>query len=174
MDFRIEPGLPPYGPPAVSFPRADAFREGLVVSFRTTSGERWTGNFARGFGKLNSVSDELGPKAAVVVSNGAAYLVDVDAKCATEITEPVEYIEYVPSQRMIVVGNGLWFSALGASANVVWRTRRISWDGMRCIRRTGEAIFGEAFTPMGPPDWLPFEVDLQSGHVEGGSFNGPT
>jgi hypothetical protein len=171
-DIRIEPGLPPYGPPAISFPKADAFSEGYVVSFLTKGGERWTGNFARGLGKLNTVRDELGPEFVVVVSNGTAYLVDVEAKQASEISWPVDYIEFVSSQRIMVVGNGLWFDAFGTSG-MLWRTRRISWDGMRSIELRGDKIVGEAFTPMGPPDWYPFELDLNTGRVEGGSFNGP-
>ena len=172
IDFRVEAGLPPYGPPAISFPDSHAFREGLVVSFATTDGERWTGNFARGFGLLNTVRDELGPAAAIVVSGGEAYLVDVDRRLATRFAGPVEYIEYAPNQHLIVVGNGLWFDGVRASGKV-WRTRRISWDGMRSIQCDGDRIVGEAFTPMGPPDWHPFVLDLASGLVEGGSFNGP-
>lgn len=171
-DFRIEAGLPPYGPPAISFPDPDAFSEGLVVSFRTSSGERWTGNFARGTGVLDAVRDELGRRATIVVSGGEAYLVDADRKLVSGLGWPVDYIEYVPSHQLFVVGNGLWFESVGA-AGAVWRTRRVSWDGMRSVRLAGAKIVGEAYTPMGPPDWLPFEVNLVSGHVEGGSYDGP-
>jgi len=171
--FRIDAGLPPYGPRALSFPDPDAFREGLVVTFTTSKGERWTGNFAHGPGQLDAVRDELGSRATIVVSHGAAYFVDVDRKAASEVTWPVEYVECVSAQQLIVIGNGLWFEAVGASGRV-WRSRRISWDGMRSLRCDGFRISGEgAYSPMGLPDWLPFELDLTSGMVEGGSYNGP-
>jgi hypothetical protein len=170
--FRIEAGLPPYGPRALSFPDPEAFREGLVVTFMASNGEQWTGNFARGLGGLDAIRDELGPQATIVVSNGAAFVVDVDRKAASEVTWPVEYVEYIPSQRLIVVGNGLWFEGISASGRV-WQSPRISWDGMRSLRCDGVNIAGEAYTPIGPPDWLPFKLDIRSGTVEGGAYNGP-
>ena len=168
----MEAGLPPYGPSALSFPDPNAFSEGLVVTFTTSTGERWTGNFASGPGSLDAVRDELGPRATIVVASGAAYLVDVDRKTASDITWPVEYVEYVASQELVVIGNGLWFEAIGPSG-AVWQSRRISWDGMRSLGRDGEELSGEAYSPMGPPDWVPFELDLASGDVKGGSYNGP-
>ena len=170
--FQIEAGLPAYGPRALSFPDPIAFREGLVVTFSTSKGERWIGNFAHGLGLLDAVRDELGPKATIVVSHGAAYLVDIDCKTASEITWPVEYIDYAPGLRLLIIGNGLWFEGIGASGRA-WQSRRISWDGMRSLRWDGLKLRGEAYSPMGLPDWLPFELDVASGTVEGGSYNGP-
>ena len=169
--FHIEEGLPVYGPRAFSFPNPDAFSEGLVITFTASTGERWTGNFASGWGSLDAVRDELGKRATIVVASGNAYLVDVDSKTASGITSPADYIEYVAGQKVVVIGNGLWFEAIG-STGVVWQSRRISWDGMRSLRRDGEEINGEAYSPMGPPDWIPFKVNLASGDVEGGSYNG--
>jgi hypothetical protein len=170
--FQIEEGLPPYGPRALSFPEPDAFSEGLVITFTASHGERWTGNFARGFGSLDIVRDELGPRATIVVASGAAYLVDVDLKTASDITWPADYVEYVASQKAIIIGNGLWFESIGPTGTL-WRSRRISWDGMRSLQHDGNELRGEAYSPMGPPDWVPFRVQLASGDVKGGSYNGP-
>jgi hypothetical protein len=169
---RIEAGLPPYGPRALSFPDPQAFSEGLVVSFTTSMGERWTGNFAHGLGRLDAVRGELGSKATIVVSLGRAYVVDIDGKWASELTWPVDYIEYAPDLQLILIGNGLWFEGVGRSG-AVWKSRRISWDGMRALRRDGSRLTGEAFSPMGPPDWISFELDPATGNVEGGSYSGP-
>ena len=170
--FRIEQGLPPYGPPALSFPDPDAFSEGLVVSFTTSSGEGWTGNFAKGYGLLDAVRDELGPAAMIVVARGTAYFLDVGSKAASEITWGVDTIEFVASHNMMVIGNGLWFAAYGPSGRI-WQSRRISWDGMRTLEISDQHIRGEAHSPMGPPEWLPFRLEIASGDVDGGSYNGP-
>src|SRR3569832_14301 len=170
--FRIEEGLPAYGPPALSFPRPDAYSEGLVVSFTTINGERWTGNFARGPGSVSIVRGELGPAAVIVVADGAAYCVDIEAKQAAEIAWSVSYVEYVASQRIMVLGNGLWFDAMSADG-LRWRTRRISWDEMRAIQCGHERLVGEAFTPMGPPDWAPFENDQTTNKNKNSTNNGP-
>lgn len=170
--FEIEQGLPPYGPSALCFPDPDAFSEGFVVTFTTSTGERWTGNFARGHGSLDAVRDELGPRSTIIIAGGTAYRMDIESKTASEVTWLADYIEYVAGHNVIIIGNGLWFDALGPSG-VIWRSRRISWDGMRSLRSDGQEIHGEAYSPMGPPDWLPFKLDLMSGDVEGGSYNGP-
>lgn len=174
VDFQIEPGLPPYGPAALSFPAPDAFSEGLVVRFATSTRPQWVANFAPGFGQLNDVRVELGPQAVIVVAQGAGYCIDVDRQqLVANLAGPIEYIGYFEMQAVMVVGNGLWFEALDR-AGTRWRTRRISWDGMRLLEAKGGAIIGEAYSPVGPPEWLPFELDLSTGEVVGGSYNGPS
>jgi hypothetical protein len=71
----------------------------------------------------------------------------------------------------VLFGNGLWFELLGA-VGLHWRSRRISWDGMREVRLEGLRLFGEAWSPF-EDCWLPFELDLCSGEFTGGSYNGP-
>jgi hypothetical protein len=80
VEFSILPGLPPYGPPALSFPRPNAFREGLVVEFLTADGERWVGNFASPFRGRTVVHIELGERAVFVVASGSGYIIDVAAR----------------------------------------------------------------------------------------------
>lgn len=118
------------------------------------------------------VEGELGPAALIVVAGSTAYRVNIDAKTASELTWPADFIEFVPGQKILIVGNGLWFEAIGPSG-AIWQSRRVSWDGMRSLRCDGQAITGEAYNPMGPPDWLPFKLHVASGDVEGGSYNGP-
>jgi len=59
--------------------------------------------------------------------------------------------------------------AIGAEG-VRWWTKRDSWDGMRNVRvdSNGGVIKGEALAL--DDDWTPFEVDLRSGAVKGGSY----
>lgn len=172
---RTLPGLPVYGPGALSFPKADAFREGFVVEFETALGNTWVGNFAKydsGESSISSIHTDLGPKATVVVAAGAAYLVDVDGRCLVrEIGFDVHYVSFVAEIDAFVVSNGLWFEAFNAH-EVLWRSRRFSWDGIRNVSRNGVTIKGEAVEA--PTDiWLSFRLDVLSGNVEGGSYSGP-
>lgn len=103
------------------------------------------------------------------MAKGAGYLIDVDKKALiSEFAGDIDFIERAPSTGLLIVGNGLWFEAFDGIANR-WSTPRISWDGMRNIAINGDRLTGEAYTPMGPPDWLPFEVDLNTGSFMGGS-----
>jgi len=66
---------------------------------------------------------------------------------------------------------GLAFVRLGAEGRT-WHTRRISWDGFKQVQLSSTKISGLAWAPW-DPEWTPFTVDLRTGRVEGGSYNGP-
>ena len=66
---------------------------------------------------------------------------------------------------------GLGFLRLSADG-VMWRSRRISWDGFSELRLEGQRLFGQAWSPFGDA-WLPFELDVRTGETEGGSYIGP-
>jgi hypothetical protein len=63
---------------------------------------------------------------------------------------------------------GLAFLRL-APSGILWRTRRLSWDGFNAVRLSTETIRGDAWNPV-EDRWMPFEVDLATGASEGGSF----
>ena len=77
----------------------------------------------------------------------------------------------VPRRRLLIVSNGVWLEALDPTGRL-WRTRRISWDGVRSIVVGESSLSGEAYEPM-TDSWTPFAVDLSSGESEGGSYGGP-
>jgi hypothetical protein len=51
----------------------------------------------------------------------------------------------------------------------LWKTRRISWDGMGDIRMSGSTLSGEAWDAV-HDTWREFHVDLETGVVIGGAF----
>ena len=59
MRFEILPGLPPYGPPAISLTGHGEreFREGLVVRFYPKGSDPWIGNFVGGIIDCTTVLD---------------------------------------------------------------------------------------------------------------------
>ena len=128
------PGLPAYGPPALSFPEANAFREGYVVEFTSEHGESWVGNFAcfDGFG-ISSVHSELGANAIVVVAGGTGYIVDAESKALVrELGFDIKHIWFDERTRAMIIGNGLWFESFSAN-KIFWQSRRLSWDGVRIL-----------------------------------------
>lgn len=170
---RSLPGLPPYGPRAKSFPDPDAFREGFVVEFALNDDEVWVGNFAGSSDCCEcSIQTELGSRAVVVVAGSHGYIVDLhERRLVHEIGPSIESIWFDNDLQVMIVTNGLWFEALDAQG-VVWRSRRFSWDGMRKVAKSGRILAGEAYDPVSDT-WLPFRLHLDTGEVEGGSYNGP-
>ena len=165
------PSLPPYGPPAHSFPKSDASREGFVVEFVSPDGASWVGNFAKGWMNGQSViHSELGSAAIVVVAGGTGYVVDANEKrLVREIAEgEIQCVWFVAEIHAVIVSNGLWLEAFNAH-QIIWRSRRFSWDGIRHVVRSGVAMTGESFDPLSN-DWVAFRIDLSSGEVEGGSY----
>lgn len=167
------PGLPPYGPPALAFPNADAFREGFVVEFVTANGGKWIGNFGKGFNPdRNSLHTELGSRAIVVVSGDTGYLVDAEERrLIRELGWGIEEVWFIAELKAMVISNGLWLTAFDAGSTI-WQSRRFSWDGLRNLSLSGLLLTGEAIDPM-TNKWIPFSACLATGKVEGGSYNGP-
>src|SRR5215510_3683519 len=79
------PGLPSYGPPAVSFPEklGRRGREGFVVEFRTEK-DTWIGNFGGGLGGIDFVGLHPNRRDAIVIAQGALWVVDPETHTARE------------------------------------------------------------------------------------------
>ena len=169
------PGLPSYGPLALSFPRSDSSREGYVVEFETAFGT-WIGNFAEFDRRLPSViHEEFGPRFVFVVAGGEGYMVDVDLrKLVWDAPFAVYEVWFQKELPALIISNGTGFKAFDAH-RTLWKSRRISWDGFRSVRREGLTMIGEAYFPALSPEgeWIPFQLDLRTGSVIGGSYNGP-
>ena len=173
--WEILDGLPTYGPLAESF-TATGFgthSEGLVARFRSSAGV-WVGNFQRGMSSCDQVCEHPDGCHVVVVAGGTAYVVNPETRTLSHhFGAQIEIILVIDDLRTVVFGNGLWFEALGADG-LQWRSRRFSWDGVRNVARSGGTLRGEAYAPEGADGaWYPFEVDLATGDVTGGSYTGP-
>jgi hypothetical protein len=74
MRFEVLPGLPPYGPMAISFTENGAreHREGLVVRFHPRESEPWVGNFLGGLTPYNIVLEHPNKTHIIVVARGEA------------------------------------------------------------------------------------------------------
>lgn len=170
--WEIQAGLPPYGPMALPFSHTGmgTHREGFVVKFFPSTGT-WIGNFQRGLSSLDHVFSHPNEKHAVIVAGGTAYVVDPDSRNLIEsFGGQIDAIIPVPELRYVLIRNGVSFEAMGPTG-IVWKSRRISWDGMRNISLLGSTVHGEAYRPEGVEVmWDAFELDILTGSVTGGSW----
>jgi hypothetical protein len=170
--FRILPGLPPYGSPAQSFPETwgRTGQEGLVVEFILDDGTKWVGNFCRGYSNRDFVRLHPNKDHVLVFATGELWIVDPSHRSA-EVLGPVidDLWELSDSGDVILSCQGLAFIRLGATG-IVWHTRRLSWDGFDGIRLSTDVLEGNAWSPV-DDDWYPFKVDLSTGMSTGGSFS---
>jgi len=171
IQIRILDGLPVYGEPVLSFPQPNAFREGLVVEFATDSG-RWVGNFASGpTDGFQAIHAEFGAQDIFVFSSGSGYVIDADSRVlVAELGFGFTWVEFVGELGLLLASNDLWFEAY-VGKQLKWRTRRLSWDGMRSIRRSGAVLTAEGHRI--DETWHPLTVNLNTGETVGGGYDGP-
>ena len=172
--FDILLGLPTYGdrPEAFTATGQGRHREGYVVRFHPDGSASWVGNFQPGLSSFDTVLQHPNGRHFLVISGGQGYVVDPEDQAQREyFGTQIEVALHVPELDSVVFGNGLWFELLGPG-DCQWRSGRISWDGMRMLRREELRLFGEAWSPL-EDCWLPFELDLCTGEFIGGSYNGP-
>lgn len=174
QQFEALPGLPTYGPVAESFSATGqgTHREGYVVRFFPRNCEPWVGNFQPGLTSFCCVLPHPDGARMIVVSSGQGYVINPEDR------ESVEFIgawyqtaHWRTDRSALLLGTPIDFEAIGRNGRL-WRTRRVSFDGMRDIAVTESDLRGEAWSPL-DDRWYPFRVDLSTGSVEGGSYIGP-
>src|ERR1700760_1394209 len=171
MRFEVMPGLPPYGPPALSFTRNGAreHREGLVIRFYPEGSKPWVGNFLGGASACNTVLDHPNGVDVIVVARGEACVVDVERSIVREIiSSRVEEVLPLPLFRSIVFRGLTDFMAVKADGSG-WRSPRISWDGLRNIKVHEARLSGEAYTPVAN-HWVSFTLNLLTGDCFDGVY----
>ena len=171
MRFEILPGLPPYGPVAISFSiHGDReHREGLVVRFYPKASESWVGNFFGDSIACNAVLDHPNGTDVIVVAGGEASVIDLENRSVRDsLGGDIEEVISLPSLGSVIFRGFTDFTAVRAN-NSGWRSPRISWDGFRNIDVRHTELFGEAYTPVSDA-WVPFRLDLLTGHCTDGIY----
>lgn len=168
---RVLPGLPPYGdlPKIFSDTGQGMHREGLVVEFMVPGESPWVGNFVRGLTRFDLAVPHPDGKHALIIAGGQGYIVDprIHGVIKTFGGGINECYPHPDGTTLVLDERGTSFSALGVDG-WRWHSRRISWDGFRSVRVEEMRLKGEAWFPE--DTWHPFELDLDSGEVVGGSY----
>lgn len=166
---RVLDGLPPYGPMPEPFSATGQglHREGLVVELTPPDGLSWIGNFQRGLTTLDVVLASRRDTNVTVIAGGLAYVVEpVSRSCIRTFGGQIEHAFDLGD--CTVFSNGLWLEATDGE-RLLWRTQRLSWDGMMEVRVDGERIVGNAYDPL-TDAWTPFSIDVATGEASGGSY----
>jgi hypothetical protein len=174
MKFEILAGLPTSGdwPEQFSATGMGGHQEGLVVKFYPASRAAWVGNFQRGMTDFSEAIEHPNGTNAIVVASGQGYVVDIARRQLIEcFGGMIDSMFRVPNQDVIIFGDCTNFLAYGPNG-ILWRSRRVSWDGVRSVSLKDNELVGEAWTPMSEA-WKPFAVDVASGFVRGGSYDLP-
>jgi hypothetical protein len=95
------------------------------------------------------------------------YVVDPDTETAQccRIGMVVSVVP-IPDVNALLLNEVVRLSLISA-AGINWRTRRLSWDGLRNLVVIKDFVHGEGWSPDGI--WHKFEVSLDTGEAVGGA-----
>ena len=149
----------------------EAGRDGLLVKVVPQGGEPWIGCF--GFGDTSGPTKVYSsPQKGMVcvVSRGDGYIVSVEDPTQYERVKlcPILGAYPVSEQNLIVFHNFTDFVAYGVKG-LAWRSKRISYDGIKVDRLEDGFLFGQAWDAPTGKD-VCFRLDLRTGIHEGGSY----
>jgi hypothetical protein len=170
MRFEVLPGLPPYGPMAVSFTEngASEHREGLVVRFYPRESASWVGNFIGAPTGYTTALDHPNERDVIIVAQGYACIIDPEHRIVRDRIGDIEGAFSLPALGMVVIQTVTDFTSIKADGSG-WRSPRISWDGFRNISISGTHLSGDAYTAVGD-GWVPFTLDLLTGNCTDGIY----
>ena len=146
-------------------------RDGVLVSITPVDGNEWIGVFGsvqkypKSLSKILSWPDD---NKICVVSSGAAVIVDVNNPLNFELVgvEPIFHAIPIQESGIVVFAD---FTSLIAynEKGIVWKSKRVSWDGLEIISVDQSCING-SYWDIKSESKTPFKVNIATGEVEGG------
>jgi len=169
--FRILPGLPATGPWPEQFSPTGrgTHREGLVVEFNPGTSSSWIGNSQPGMTSYDAVIPHPNARSVIVIAHGNAYVIDPkDRRLVERLWGQVDLSVFVQDGRVLVLSNGIRLQAMNETGTL-WKSRRISWDGIADLREVDGMLHGQSWDEIDDCG-VPFTVDLCTGEVTGGAY----
>lgn len=157
----------------IHFPRAwvSGGRDSVIVSVVPHHGSPWIGAFGFGFGggAVSALSSTPDAAKFLVVSQGAGYVVSSENPSEWNQIKvvPITTVRPAPEYGIIVLADYTKIAAFNAEG-MIWKTDRISFDGIVITNIDSGYIEGEAWDPTTPVRPR-FRVDIRNGKHEGGS-----
>ncbi|MDI1241523.1 MAG: hypothetical protein PSX80_06340 [bacterium] len=167
-NFKVLAGLPGNGdlPKQFSSTGLGSHREGFVVEFLPQGRPAWVGNFQGGLSSFSTAVEHPDGSSVVVVAGRDVYVVDPEDQDLVESFggDFVSLVQ-IPEKSMLLFGSSIDFEAIGPTGRL-WRSRRISWDGIKDIKLNAETLTGEEWSYE--DIWIPFSLDINTGRHTGG------
>lgn len=170
--YQILDGLPTYGPMYISIPANNysSYSEGYVVKFFRTDGTEWVGNFEKSYTDLKGVYTLPETANLLVIAGGICYMMNPDSTVPLSDFgyNYVVAIEIENSRLLLHDENKL---TIVETDGRYWDSDRISFDGIKDVKITGNIVTGLAYNPMEDADeWVQFSYDIERRILTGGSF----
>ncbi len=146
------------------------YHQGFVVRFFREDGTDWVANFKTGWTKYSNVFEIPETNKIVVIANGQGYIMTPDQQ------KPLKTFGYAITE--VITTNDKRFVAADITDleiinrdATIWRSERISWDGIKDLVVNDNIVSGFSFDPMHDSDeWVNFSFNLDTKEIIGGSY----
>jgi len=160
------------GPQRIRIPESGEDVDALHVKIVPASGASWVGSFARGFESddfSNGVWAWPDGESLAVVSAGYGYVLKAeDPKSWVRLQPmPITDVRLVPEHQLIVFADFTNIYAYNAEKSV-WKSDRLSWDGVTITQVSTSHIFGLGWDAMADKE-IEFVIDVRTGQHTGGA-----
>jgi hypothetical protein len=146
------------------------YSEGYVVRFYKTDGTNWIANFKTGWTNLSGIYDFPEFKRTIVFASGQCYIMADDEQNPVKAFGVGFTNVYKTDDNILIVADQTDFTVIEISADKIWRSERISWDGFDDLNFNGDFITGLAFEPNSDDgEWKPFSFNYRTKEIIGGT-----
>lgn len=170
--YEILDGLPTYGPMyiPISGDGIPFYHQGFVVRFFKSDGTNWVANFKTGRTKYSIAFEIPATGKIVVIAGGQGYIMTPD------LQKPLQTFGYAITEvlttydKRFVAADNTDLEIINSDATI-WRSERISWDGIKDLVVNDKIVSGLSFDPMYYSDeWVNFSINLDTKEIIGGSY----
>lgn len=172
QNFEILKSLPVYGPMYVSVAENDEeyYQEGFPVKIFTKDGNYWVANFKPGWTDLNKVFDFIEQNKILVIAGGLAYLMELEVQKPLKIFG-IDFKYCFVFENQIIFSGNTDITILNTENWNVWRSNRISWDGIENLKLENHILSGECYDPTNSiEEWTDFTLNILTKEIKGGSW----
>ena len=170
--YEVLNGLPTYGPMYIPISESGEkfYSEGFVVRFHKKNGTDWVANFKQGFSEYCNVFQLSVGNKIIVIANGQGYIMSSEQQTPLD-TFGLAITEVLKTDNEILVAADQTDLIIINNQGSIWRTARISWDGLKDIILEGNLVSGLSYDPMNEAEeWVKFSINLDTREIKGGSY----
>lgn len=171
--YELLNGLPPYGPMyiPISTDEEPFYSEGYVVKFKKTDGEEWIANFRPGWNQYNKIFEFPKHNIIVVFAGGQGYIMNPDQQKPL-MTFGLSVNDVIQKDDgSLICSDDIHILILKNKTGEIWKSERISWDGIKDLKLVDNKIQGQSFDPTNSNQpWSDFTLDYETKELKGGSY----
>jgi hypothetical protein len=172
--YKILSGLPAYGPMYVSVTDNDEpfYSEGFVLEIFKSNGTSWIANFRPGWTSFSKVFEFPEHHSLVVFAGGIAYIMNPDNE-KPKFTFGITISEVLQTDNgSLICSDDIHIMLLDNSTGELWKSERISFDGIKNLTETNGILTGLSFDPTYSDEekWIEFSINLRTKEIKGGSY----